>query len=381
MTDKQMGPLDGIRVLDLTTVISGPSATQILGDQGADIIKVEAPIGDYARHVATRRGNFSASFLNNNRNKRSVVLDLKAKEDHESFLKIARTADVVISNFRPGVMERLGVGEDALRAVAPNIIYVEITGFGFDGPYSQKPVYDPLIQAVSALTTIQAGSDDEKPKLIRTILPDKLTGIQASQAITAALFHRLRTGEGQSIRLSMLDTVVSFAWGSDMGGHTFIGDELPREEAQSFIDLIYETADGYVSIAVMQDKQWQAFCNAMDKTELISDLRFATAEAREINKDERLQEIQNVVLNCSSSDLLSKLEKAGVPCAPVLNRTEMRQHPQVIANGIIVETEHPDAGQLRQARSPAIFSKTPTSIRKGAPRLGEHTEEIMREVS
>ncbi|MEM7216529.1 MAG: CoA transferase [Pseudomonadota bacterium] len=374
------GPLNGVRVIDLTTVVSGPSATMVLADQGADIIKVEAPSGDFARHVATRRGGFSAAFLNNNRNKRSIVLDLKRPEDFDTLLDLLKDADVIVSNFRPGVMERLGLGEQRVREINPTIVYALITGFGFTGPYADKPVYDPLIQAVSSLTTVQAGSDSERPKLVRTILPDKLTGVQASQAITAALFARARTGEGQSVRLSMLDTIIYFLWGSDMGGHTFVGEESEQEEAQSFIDLIYEVRDGYVSIAVMQDKQWKTFCEAVNNPGLLDDERFATAELREINKNARLEEIQKAVIGFGSEEILGKLEKSGVPCAPVLTRTQMRNHPQVEANGIIIESSHPDAGPLRQARSPAVFSGAPAEIRMGAPKLGEHTEEILSEL-
>lgn len=373
------GPLNGVRIIDLTTVISGPSATMILADQGADVIKIEAPSGDFARDVTTRRGGFSASFINNNRNKRSVVLDLKSEEGIAAVKHLIKDADVFIQNFRPSVVQRLGLSEEVLRLINPKLLYVSIAGFGFVGPYKDKPVYDPLIQAVSALASVQAGSDEAQPKLVRTILPDKLTGIQASQAIVAALFARERTGEGQHIRLSMLDTIVSFLWNSDMGGHTFVGDEMEKEQAQSFIDLIYETVDGYVSVAVMQNKQWQAFCKAVGRDELLKDERFATAQTREINKDERLQEIQDSVISYKTDELIAVLEKADVPCAPVLTRTQMRQHPQVIANNIITEFEHPEAGLLRQAKQPAVFSKTPTSIRSGAPKLGQHTKEVLKE--
>ncbi|MEH6548158.1 MAG: CoA transferase, partial [Sneathiella sp.] len=203
------GPFTGIRIIDLTTMISGPLATMALADQGADVIKVESPGGgDYARHVATRRDGFSASFVNNNRNKRSIVVDLKKTEGLEIIDQMVSEADVFVQNFRPGVADRMGLGEDHIREINPSIVYVSICGFGFEGPYAQKPVFDPLIQAVSGLTTIQGGSDDERPRLVRTILPDKLTAIQASQAISAALFARERSGEGQHVRLSMLDTVV-----------------------------------------------------------------------------------------------------------------------------------------------------------------------------
>ncbi|MEP3276877.1 MAG: CoA transferase [Stappiaceae bacterium] len=375
------GPLSGIRVVDLSTVISGPLTTMMLADQGAEVVKIESPNGgDFARHVATRRGGFSASFLNNNRNKRSVVLDLKTPDGIEALKAIAKTADVFVQNFRPGVVDRLGIGAAALRALNPKLIYVSIAGFGFEGPLADKPVYDPLIQAISALTTVQAGSNEERPRLVRTILPDKLTGFQTAQAVTSALFERERSGLGQEVTVSMLDTVVSFLWSSDMNGHTFVGDELEREEAQSFIDLIYKVADGYVSVAVMQDKHWRDFANAIDRADLLSDPRFLSAELREINRDARLQATQDALTPFSVAEVVERMEKADVPCARVLTRREMRQHPQVVANRTIVETDHPVAGRLRQARHAAVFSRTPTSIRRGAPELGEHTREVLSEI-
>ncbi|MEP2892037.1 CaiB/BaiF CoA transferase family protein [Tateyamaria sp.] len=374
------GPLNGVRVIDLTTVISGPLATMTLGDQGADIIKIEQPNGgDFSRHVATRRGGMSASFLNNNRNKRSVTLDLKTKDGLNAVQSMAAQSDVFIQNFRPGVAERLGLGYDALSALNPKLIYVSIAGFGHSGPLAQNPVYDPLIQAISALTTVQAGSDEDRPRLVRTILPDKLTGIQTSQAIAAALFARERTGEGQHIQISMLDVIIAFLWSSDMNGHTFVGDELEREEAQSYIDLIYEVANGFVSIAVMQDKQWKGFTEAVSRPDLLDDPRFATPELREVNRDARLEAIQDAVKGYDIADLVKLLDAQNVPNAPVLTRTQMRQHPQVAANGIVVETLHPIAGLLRQARHPPQFSKTPASIRSPAPALGAHTLEVLAE--
>ncbi|MEM1044802.1 MAG: CoA transferase [Pseudomonadota bacterium] len=374
------GPLTGIRVIDFTAMISGPLATMTLADQGADVVKVEPPGGgDHARNVATRRGGFSASFVNNNRNKRSVVLDLKHDKGLEAVRRLIGEADVLVQNFRPGVMDRIGLGEAAVRALNPKIVYVSIAGFGFEGPYAQKPVFDPLIQAVSGLTTVQAGSDEERPRLVRTILPDKLTAIQASQAIVAALFARERTGEGQHVTLSMLDTLVSFLWSSDMSGHTFIGEETEIENAQSFIDLIYETADGYVSVAIMRDREWTAFAELAGHPEWADDDRFRTAAGREVNKNARLDLTQQALRNRSTDEWLTLLEGVDIPCAPVLSRRAMRTHPQVAANKIVVENVHSDAGPLRQTRPPARFSRTEPEYRFGAPRLGQHTEAVLRE--
>jgi crotonobetainyl-CoA:carnitine CoA-transferase CaiB-like acyl-CoA transferase len=370
------GPLSGIRVIDLTAVVSGPMSTMILADQGADVIKIERADGDFTRHVATRRGGHSASYLNNNRNKRSVVADLKNPEDISMIKALVRDADVFIQNFRPGVVDRLGLSYEVLSALNPRLVYMSISGFGFDGPLASKPVYDPLIQALSALTTVQAGSDEERPRLVRTILPDKLTAVQASQAVTAALFARERTGKGQKVTLSMLDTVAAFLWASDMNGHTFVGDEMEVEASQSFHDLIYEVKGGYLSISIMQNKHWEALAHATGRPDIIDDERFKTTELRDINRDARLDLTQEIVRDVDRDTLLTALEEAGVPCAPVLTRREMRQHPQLEANGMFVEYDHPTAGRLRQTRPAAVFHGTPATDLRPAPELGEHTAEV-----
>ncbi len=375
------GPLDGYRIVDLTSMISGPLATMILADQGADVIKIENPDGgDHTRASNNRRNGFSASFLNNNRNKRSVTLDLKDPAALQALLRLTTTADVFVQNFRPGVAERMGLGEAAVRAAAPGIVYVSISGFGEVGPYAQKPVYDPLIQAVSGLASIQAGSDTERPRLVRTIVPDKLTAVSASQAITAALLARERTGRGQHVRLSMLDAVIAFLWASDMGSQTFVGEDIPQQEAASFIDLIYQTATGAISAAVQTNREWLALTQALDKPEWVDDPRFRTPALRQRHINERLSLVQEVLLTRPATDWLQRLTQAGVPCAPVLTRTEMLSNPQVVANGIVVEAEHPEAGRLRQARPAARFSATPASIRQGGPGLGEHTAAVLAEL-
>jgi crotonobetainyl-CoA:carnitine CoA-transferase CaiB-like acyl-CoA transferase len=373
------GPLHGYRIIDLTSMISGPSATMLLADQGADVIKVENPQGggDHTRAASNRRAGFSASFLNNNRNKRSVALDLKAPGALGALLRLAAGADVFVQNFRPGVAERMGVGEPAVRAVAPDIVYVSISGFGEQGPFAAKPTYDPLVQAMSGLATVQAGSDDAPPRLVRTILPDKLTGIVAAQAITAALLARARTGAGQHVRLSMLDAVIAFLWGSDMGSQTFAEEPFPQQEAASFIDLIYATADDYITVAVQSDREWAALTRALERPDWLQDARFKSPALRQQNIDARLAMTQDVLKIRTAAEWLERLDAEGVPCAPVLTRTGLLHHPQIAASGIVVETDHPIAGRLRQARPAARFSATPAGIRSGAPALGEHTHEVL----
>ena len=374
------GPLDGIRVVDVTSNVAGPLATMILGDQGAEVIKVE-PIagGDATRSSAQRRNGFSTSFLNNNRNKRSLALDLKAAAGRRALLRLCEKADVFVQNYRPGVVERLGIDEPAIRAVAPNIVYVSISGFGEIGPYAQKPVYDPIIQAYSGLATVQAGADELRPRMLRTILPDKLTAITASQAITAALFARARTGEGQHVRLSMLEAVLAFLWPSDMGDQTFVGDEPASQGKASATDLVYQTSDGWITVAVQTNAQWVAVTEALERPEWLDDPRFKTPALRQTNVEARLALTQAVLQGGSAQHWLDRLTKAGVPCAPVLTRFQVINAPQVEALGAVVETDHPHAGRLRQMRNAARFEKTPASIRHGAPALGEHSAEILAE--
>lgn len=362
-------------------MVSGPSATMLLADQGADVIKVENPGGgDHTRASANKQNGFSANFINNNRNKRSVTLNLKDDGARQALLKLCEGADVFIQNFRPGVVDRMGIGETDIRAVCPDIVYVSISGFGETGPYAGKPVYDPLIQALSGLATVQAGSDAERPRLVRTILPDKLTGIVAAQAITAALLSRTRTGEGQHIRLSMLDAIIAFLWGSDMGSQTFVDSPFPQQNAASFIDLIYETADGHISVAVQSNKEWAALSRAFDMPELLDDPRFTTPALRQENIDARLTLTQDVLRTRPADEWIARLEAEDVPCAPVLTRTDAINHPQVVANEIVVETLHHLAGSVRQARPAARFSATPTEHRRGGPALGEHTAEVLGEI-
>ena len=375
------GPLTGYRIVDLTTMLTGPWATSILGDQGADVIKVEVPgHGDHTRSVGNRSGGLSAAFLNINRSKRSITLNLKQPRGRSVLEKLAANADVFVQNFRPGVVERLGVSEPDIRKVSPTVVYVSISGFGERGPLAGKPVYDPVVQALSGLTTIQAGSDSDRPRLIRTILPDKLTAVVASQAISAALLARAGTGEGQHVRLSMLDAVLNFLWASDMGGQTFVGRPVANQAAASFIDLIYETKDGYLTVSTMTNKEWAALARAFGKPELLEDPRFKTPELRDRNVDERLSLVQEVLRTRTVKEWLHIFEAEEVPSAPALTRQQVIEHPQVIESEIIIEHEHPLAGRLRQTRTAARFEGTPPEIHRGAPRLGEHNTEILSEL-
>lgn len=375
------GPLAGIRIVDMTTMLSGPWAAMILADQGADVIKVEVPgTGDHVRSLGNQRAGMSAMFLNINRNKRSVSIDVKNPRGREIVLDLARGADVFMQNFRPGVVDRLGVGEADIRRVAPNIVYASISGFGEAGPWVGKPVYDPIIQAVSGLTSVQAGSDQERPRLIRTVLPDKLAAVTVAQSITAALVSKLRTGEGQHVHVSMLDAVLYFLWASDMGAQTYPDKAVTNQEAASFIDLIYETSDGFMTVAVMSNKEWVGLTRALERPEWLADERFATPSARDQHVNERLLMTQEVLKTRSTAEWMQRLEAHDVPCAPALRRSEVITHPQVVASGSVVEVDHHAAGRLRQARSPARFDGTPSVIRKGAPLLGEHNDEVLAEL-
>ena len=375
------GPLNGIRIIEVTSMLTGPWATSILGDQGADVIKVEVPgVGDHTRSAGADRGGLPVNFLNINRSKRSLTLNLKNQQGVSVLKRLAATADVFVQNFRPGVVERLGIGEPDIRKVSPKVIYMSMSGWGEHGPLAQKPVYDPVIQALSGLTTIQAGSDNARPRLIRTILPDKLTAVVASQAITAALLTRERTGKGQHVRLSMLDAVLNFLWASDMGGQTYVDDPVSNQTAASFIDLIYETKDGYMTVSTMGNKEWLALSRAFERPDLLKDPRFKTPQLRDQNVNERLALVQAELKTKTTAKWLEIFEKEEVPAAPALTRQEMIEHPQVTASEILVEYDHPVAGRLRQTRTAARFEGTPPGPPQGAPRLGEHNTQILMEL-
>lgn len=376
------GPLAGYRIIDVTSMISGPIATRILGDQGADVIKVEPPgVGDLVRSFGARRKGFPAIFVTSNRNKRSVVLNLKDSRGREILERLVADADVFVQNFRPGAAERMGIGEAELRRVRPDLVYVSISGFGETGPYANKRVYDPVIQALSGLASVQEDGATGRPRMVRTIVPDKLTAITAAQAISAALLARERTGIGQHVRLSMLDTMVAFLWPEAMARHTYVGENAGTSRPLPVHDLVFETADGYITVGAVSDVEWRGLCEALDCPEWLDDPRFKTGSGRVKHADARFELVEAVLRTRGSAEWLQGLDAAGVPCAPILTREELLEDPQIAANQLIVESEHPHAGRMRQPRPAARFDRTPAAIRRPAPGLGEHTDEILEELS
>ncbi len=375
------GALAGIRVVDLTTMISGPLATRILADQGADVVKVERPQGgDLVRHMGATRNGVSATFATVNRNKRSLALDLKNERAREVLLRLVESADVFVQNFRPGVVERLHLGEAEMRRRNPHLVYVSISGFGDSGPYADKRVYDPVVQALSGLAAIQADRDSGRPRMMRLIIPDKLTGLTAAQAITAALLARERTGTAQHVRLSMLDATVAFHWPEAMAGHTWAGEGTKGARARFAQDLVFVTADGYITAGAVSDDEWEGLCRAVDRLDWLADERFSTAGGRVAHAGERLSKLQEVLRARSTAEWLARFEAEEVPCAPVLSRSELLDHAQIVENELIHESEHPIGGPMRQARPAERFAITASEIRTAAPGLGEHGEEILAEI-
>jgi crotonobetainyl-CoA:carnitine CoA-transferase CaiB-like acyl-CoA transferase len=371
------GPLEGIRVIDLTTVISGPVCTAILADQGADVVKVEPPGGEIARRTAGD-GEFTAMFVSANRGKRSIALDLKQPAAIDALRKLIATADVLVQNFRPGTMERLGLGEPEVRAGNPGLIYVSISGVGETGPYVKKRVYDPVIQSLSGFADLQSDPATGRPMMIRTIVADKTTAVYAAQAICAALVARGRTGQGQHIRLSMLDATIAFLWPEAMTQYTIVGRENAPQPAPR-PDLIFKTSDGYITVGSLSDAEWRGLCTVVERPDLIDDARFKTPAARSQNAAERLTLVGAILATGESQAWLDRLDAAEVPCAPVLRRADVMNNVQVVNNELIEYFDQPTLGTVRQARPAARFDRTPSRIGGPAPRIGQHTDAILAE--
>lgn len=375
------GPLSGIKIIDLSSVISGPVATVLLADQGADVIKVEAPQGDIIRRMGLGKNNLSPGFVSANRGKRSICIDLKEPAGVAIVKKLIVDADVFIQNFRPGAIERMGLSYDVMSVLNPRLLYVSVSGFGETGPYAHKRVYDPVIQALTGLPDVQADSATSRPKMVRTIIPDKVSALTTAQAITAGLLERERgSGEGQHIKVAMIDATISFLWPEALGGLTMVGGEKNVRRGQLAQDLIFETKDGYITCGAVSDSEWKGMCAALEQPHWLDDERFSTPMGRVANAKERIDSMGDVLKSRTSADWLERLDANDVPCAPVLSRPEILENEQVKANKLISQYEHPGLGQIRQPRPGAKFSRSDIRKEPIAPALGQHSEEILRDL-
>jgi crotonobetainyl-CoA:carnitine CoA-transferase CaiB-like acyl-CoA transferase len=374
------GPLDGTKILDLTSVGFGPYAGQILGDYGADIIKVESPEGDITRGIAPfRNAGMGHFFLNANRNKQSIVLDLKQPAGRDALLKLVETADALMCSVRPAAMERLGLGYDDCRAVNPKLIYVSLVGFGQDGPYAKRPAYDDIIQGLSGMATMQGGRTGA-PKFVNASVCDKIGSQFAVHATIAALFSRERTGEGQLVEVPMLESIVGFNLVEHQSGQTFEPNLGPAGYERSMVEYRkpYQTADGFVCVLPYNVKQWLAFFTLMERPDMLDDPRVTDAKTR----SEKIGELYEIVAQCvqdwPTDDLLAALEKADIPNGKAMPLGELANDPHLDAVGLFKHYDHPTEGRIRLARSGVSFSKTPAEIRTLPANLGEQSIEVLR---
>jgi len=377
------GPLEGVRVLDLTGVVSGPFATMFLADQGADVLKIEPIGGDITRRsraVIDEAGEFSALFISSNRGKRSLSIDIKSQAGREVLARLVAQSDVLVQNFRPGTMKRLGLGADELRQRHPRLIYVSISGVGESGPYVKKRVYDPIIQGLSGFADIQSQPATNRPQMIRTIVADKTTAVYTAQAVSSALYAREKTGRGDHIQVAMLDAMISYLWPEGMMQYTVVGAEEITADPTDRPDLVFKTSDGYLTAGTISDSEWEGFCKASGDPELAKDGRFATPSGRALNATARINKMAEYIGQHSTAEWLERLDAADVPCAPILRRAEIIQNEQVVARGIITEFDQPSVGRVRQPKPAARFEVNESSIGGPAPRVGEHSRIVLREL-
>ncbi|MBP6011210.1 MAG: CoA transferase [Alphaproteobacteria bacterium] len=372
-------PLDGVRIIDLSAIISGPMATQILADQGADVIKVEAPgPGDIVRYLGPQKNGVNAMFTAVNRNKRGIVLNLKSSDGRQILIDLVKTADVFVENFRPGAIEKLGLGYDKLKTINPGLVYVSMSGFGDTGPYAKRRVYDPVIQATSGFSDTQKNTVGE-PQLIQTLAVDKTMAITAAQAITAALYAKARGRGGRLVEISMLDTAIAFLWPDAYYNLAFEEGANRAPDFASFYS-IRKTKDGYITMIAISDDEFRATCRALARPDIADDPRFKSVFDRMQNAKPMTDLFAGIVSQMATAEITARLEAEDVPHARVLTREQVLTNEQVVANRSIVTFEDPRAGKIRLARSPAKFDGEPPPIRRHAPSLGEHTDEVLREL-
>jgi len=377
------GPLSGIRVLDLTSVIMGPYATQHLGDLGADVVKIESPQGDSIRGVGPNGDQgLGPLFVNLNRNKKSVVLDLKSPAGKKALLKLAETADVMVYNIRPRAMERLGLSYSVLQGVNPGLIYVGAYGYSQNGRYAAKPAFDDLIQAACGMSHAIATAQDDIPRYVPITIVDRSVGIYLYGTICAALFERSRTGRGQKIDVPMFETMTHLVMGDHNFGHTF----EPGRGSYGYPRLLagarkpYRTLDGYLGCTIYTDAQWKRFFTAIGQPETMAqDPRFATISARTAHVDFVYGSLERVISGRSTAEWLDLLEEADIPCFPVHTFDSLRYDPHLADIGFFSHQPHPHVGTVTSMKHPAEWSETPPSIRAPAPALGEHTQQVLLE--
>jgi crotonobetainyl-CoA:carnitine CoA-transferase CaiB-like acyl-CoA transferase len=378
-----MGPLAGVRVLDLTTVVMGPYATQILGDFGADVIKVEPPSGDVMRYAwPFRHPGMGHIFLNANRNKRSVVLDLKQPAARDACLAIARTCDVLVYNIRPQAMARLGLSYEEIKAVNPKIIYVGCFGYSQRGPYAAKAAYDDLIQGAAGLPALLRQQGAETPRYAPIIVADRSVGQQVASAVSAALYYREKSGNGQRVDVPMFEHLLQIVLGEHLGGYTF----EPQLGAPGYARMLapdrrpYQTKDGYVCALIYNDKQWQAFFAVIGRPEMFSSKEYATQEARSRNYGRAYAFVAEEMKKRTTAEWLEALERADIPVQRMNELSDIVADPHLAATGYFRTVEHPSEGRIRSMAVPSEWSESKPEYRRHAPRLGEHTAEVLREV-
>jgi crotonobetainyl-CoA:carnitine CoA-transferase CaiB-like acyl-CoA transferase len=377
-----MGPLQGIKVIDMTTVLMGPYATQMLGDYGADVIKVETIEGDVTRLIGpTRHAGMGPVFLNTNRNKRSICLDLKKPAGRDAVLRLIATADVLLYNVRPQAMARLNLGYEVVSKINPRLIYAGVFGFGQDGPYAAKPAYDDLIQGATGLPALMAQTGDGTPRYVPNALVDRIVGLTAVGAVCASLVHRDRSGRGQRVDIPMFETMTSFVMGDHMGGLTY---EPPLDKGGYARHLSrdrrpYKTKDGYLAVIVYNDKQWQNFFEATGRDDLRANPKFATFAGRAGNIDTVYAELARIFETRTSAEWLELLTKADIPVMPMHDLESILDDPHLVATGYFPVVEHPTEGPIRSMKVSATWSETPAETARLAPRLNEHGEAILRE--
>ena len=377
------GPLTGVRIIDLTTVVMGPFATQILADLGADVVKVEPPEGDVLRHIAPmRHPGMGHIFLHHNRNKRSIVLDLKQPAGRDALLRLAGSGDVLIYNVRPQAMRRLRLGYEDVAAVNPRIVYVGAYGYGESGRYAGQPAYDDLIQGMVGLPWLTHAAGADRPRYVPTAITDRITGLATVNAVTSALFCRERTGKGQAVEVPMFETLAHMVLGDHMGGRTFEPPLSPARYERMLAPhrVPYATRDGYVCVLVYNDKHWRSFFKLIGREEMFeSDPRFSSQEARSRNIGEIYAFVAEIMLTRTSAEWLRALKEADIPVAPLHSVDDIIDDPHLGESAFFVMTEHPTEGRLRMMVAPGAWSRTQPGALRPAPRLGEHSVEILRE--